>query len=944
MAVARWRRVDLHAHTPFDHSRRWGDGARKERDKGLGTVEGQARAWLDQCADAGLDIVAVTDHHMIEGFDHVTTHLQSWHAETGHSLVVLPGVELTVDGCHFLVVGDPGERDRISQLIGHAFQNRNPFRSDGTPELASIGIRDLALFIQEAVDSGGSLLGLPAHIDKGKGLSEELSGLLRQHAFAHRAWSGFQVRGEDFDQSKDLLRLWAAAALFGRPPGALSDSQAQQFEAFVTRNETRGSWPLVDASDPTNLDELGAVHTWMKMSATGVEGIRQALLDPESRLRRHQDPPPRPPETWIERIEIEGVGVEGPSAVAAGLDVELSPSLNALIGGRGTGKSTIIELLRWALDRDRLDDLPREDSEVGRRVKGFLEDVVTADTRVRLVLRCDDRPVEVVRTRDGCEARWADTDDPSAVADVRALVEPRILSQRQINEIAAGDEAIRREIDHVVGDELRDLVARRRDLVRRLEQLQEQRRDLTQRLAERTTVETEIERLQGQVAAIEQEADSPTLATYRQCQRQERWLTDLREAIEQAGEAVPADPLLNEQWPSAPPDGPATEPLSELAQRAAERRASIEEARRELVQRIDGLRELVTDVQEGPFAELKNPLEVQYREVVARLEEQGLELGQLDALHAKLAVQRRKAEGLRELPQRLEELEAELTETWEKLLALHVERGELRRAIAQRLQDAGADIRLRTLPFGDEEEPVAQRDRWFGGTGMRGRDWENLVAWVHHGDGHDDEGSDPEVPARRWRRLVEALRADAAQLRAGATTAEHVRALSDGELTGNVEGALAKVEPDRFDDMERFLPEDHVTALFRDGSGEFRPIRQASLGQQSTAVLSLLLSVGSGPLLLDQPEDDLDNRYIYEVVVELLRDRKQERQIVAATHNANVPVNGDAECIVALDGSETADGGMQVGTLEHEGMKAVVSNIMEGSEAAFRLRRQRYGY
>jgi chorismate mutase len=878
MTVAKWHKVDLHAHTPFDRSRNWGKAANKARDKGFESVESQARDWLDQCAEAGLDIVAVTDHNTLEGFDHIAARIEEWRAETGHRLLVLPGVELSVGGCHFLVVGDPDERNRIERLIGTCLGNRNPFLHSGEPEEAAIGIRDLAHFIQEAADAGGSLLGLPAHVDKSKGLTEELSGLLRERVFAHRAWSGFQVRGKDFKRSKDLLGLWAAASLFGRRPEDLNESQSQQFQAFVARNRARGSWPLVDASDPENLKQLGAVHTWMKMSAPGVEGIRQALLDPESRLRRHQYQPPSPPDTWIQRIEIRGVGVEGASIVSDVLDLELAPSLNALIGGRGTGKSTIIELLRWALGRDRPDDFPRDDSEVGRRVADFLQDAVTGDTRVRLVLRCDDRPVEVVRTRDHHEARWMDADDPATAADVRTLVEPRILSQRQINEIAAGDEAIRREIDHVVGDGLRDLLERRQELVRRLGQMQERRGELTQRLAERAKVETEIERLQGQINAIEHEAASPALPTYRQCQLQERWLTELLQGIDQAAETVPADPLLNEHWPSAPPEGPASELLSDLAERAGEHRSGIEEVRRQFAQRINRLRELVIEAREGAFAELKSPLETDYREAVARLEEQGLELGQLDALHARQADQRRKAEELRELPQRLEELEAQLASVWGELAALHGERRALREQIAESLKEAGADIRLRILPFGDEQEALEQRGRWFGGTGMQQRDWEALVAWVHQGEPSGCETPDPEARARRWRRLVEALRTDSEHLKTASGTADQVRALGSVGLTANLEGALTKVEPDRIDDMERFLPEDHVTALFLDDSGAHRPIRQTSLGQQSTAVLSLLLSVGSGPLILDQPEDDLDNRYIYEVVVELLRDRKRGRQ------------------------------------------------------------------
>ncbi|CEP67945.1 P-loop containing nucleoside triphosphate hydrolase [Moorella glycerini] len=110
------------------------------------------------------------------------------------------------------------------------------------------------------------------------------------------------------------------------------------------------------------------------------------------------------------------------------------------------------------------------------------------------------------------------------------------------------------------------------------------------------------------------------------------------------------------------------------------------------------------------------------------------------------------------------------------------------------------------------------------------------------------------------------------------------------------------------------------------------------------AILSLLLSAGDQPLIIDQPEDDLDNRYVYEVVVQLLRQRKFFRQIIVATHNANIPVNGDAELIVAFGVENRLGTVISAGSIDQSEIKEHVSTIMEGSAEAFRLRRERYGY
>ncbi len=116
------------------------------------------------------------------------------------------------------------------------------------------------------------------------------------------------------------------------------------------------------------------------------------------------------------------------------------------------------------------------------------------------------------------------------------------------------------------------------------------------------------------------------------------------------------------------------------------------------------------------------------------------------------------------------------------------------------------------------------------------------------------------------------------------------------------------------------------------------------MGQRSTAILSLLLAAQRDPLIIDQLEEDLDNQYVYDVVVDLIRKRKFFRQLILVTHNANIPVNGDAELIIRL-GVGGALGYVQVaGSIDRPDVKEQVSLVMEGSAEAFRLRRQRYGF
>lgn len=123
-------------------------------------------------------------------------------------------------------------------------------------------------------------------------------------------------------------------------------------------------------------------------------------------------------------------------------------------------------------------------------------------------------------------------------------------------------------------------------------------------------------------------------------------------------------------------------------------------------------------------------------------------------------------------------------------------------------------------------------------------------------------------------------------------------------------------------------------------------LEDLSAGQKATAVLLLLLLESDAPLVVDQPEDDLDNRFITGDVVPKMREEKRRRQFVFSTHNANIPVLGDAELIAGL----TASGGQakiprdQLGSIDVTTVRELVEEVLEGGKDAFELRRLKYGF
>ena len=125
---------------------------------------------------------------------------------------------------------------------------------------------------------------------------------------------------------------------------------------------------------------------------------------------------------------------------------------------------------------------------------------------------------------------------------------------------------------------------------------------------------------------------------------------------------------------------------------------------------------------------------------------------------------------------------------------------------------------------------------------------------------------------------------------------------------------------------------------------KFIPLSNASAGQKTTTILTFLLAYGSQPLLLDQPEDDLDNRLVYDLIVARLKVAKSKRQIIVVTHNANIPVNGDSEYIVSMDSETNIIQVNQTGTMDDKSIRQEICDVMEGTKDAFEMRAKKYHF
>ena len=146
--------------------------------------------------------------------------------------------------------------------------------------------------------------------------------------------------------------------------------------------------------------------------------------------------------------------------------------------------------------------------------------------------------------------------------------------------------------------------------------------------------------------------------------------------------------------------------------------------------------------------------------------------------------------------------------------------------------------------------------------------------------------------------------------------------------------------PDLYD-LEAELFDDSLEMTMFD-NGQPKPVEQLSEGQRATALLPLILRTSSCPLIVDQPEDDLDNSFIFQVLVKHVLELKTQRQLVFVTHNANIPVLGEAEKIVVMHMDHpTKAAPPRIGSLDER--KGDILLLLEGGKEAFEYREKRYG-
>lgn len=841
-------------------------------------------AMIRSCKEQGIEVISVTDHYRWEE----SIGLIKEAREAG--LFVFSGVEaVTKDGVHYLCLFNPDKDNMIERFIGQCgIQN--------STDLSPIGKFDSIELMACAREWGG--ISIAAHVaaDCG-GLLKKLTGQTRINV-----WT-----------SKELLACALPASIDNAPENLKSILENK--DASHRRDRPIA---VINAQDVNNPDDLGKPGSscFIKMSEISVEALRQAFLDPNSRIRLHTDFTPEP------HTEFLAMTWEG--GFLRDTAVHFNSNLNVLVGGRGTGKSTLIESIRYVLGLEPVCD------DTTKSHQGVVLHVLRSGTKVSLLIRShhpSKRYYTIERTVPNPPVIKDEVGNILALTSKDILPGVEVYGQHEISELTKNPEKLTLLLDRFI--EKNHLLSSQKNQLRLdLERTRSRTLDIRRQISaidERLTALPGLEETQKryQEAGLEERFKEKSLLI-----DEENILKLITERLEQIDKvyqslqnALPIDTsFLSSNILQNMPNGSLLAEVETILARLSVSLKTVAEQQASIIGTANSEIKLIIQ----QWEEYRKRVEESYEALLRELQSSKIDGGEFILL-------RRQITDLQPLIAKREEMQRELValererrnhlDNWENLKA--AEYREIEKAakkVSRKLKDK---VRV-GVTMGGNRAPL-----------------ERLL---------QEEVGGLKAAIEKLRDRPELSLPDFAQkCREGKDSL-----IKHYKFPPGAAEKIAQASPDIFMRIEeQALPaitRIELNTASENDSPTWQSLDELSTGQKATAVLLLLLLESEAPLIVDQPEDDLDNRFITEGIVPIMREEKCQRQFVFSTHNANIPVLGDAELILGLSASGEGREGLakiipqNMGSIDTHAVRELVEDILEGGKTAFEMRRSKYGF
>ncbi|WP_455047587.1 TrlF family AAA-like ATPase [Mogibacterium diversum] len=890
MAIAKWYKIDFHTHTPE---------SRCFPDKSI-----TAERWLQGAKDSGLNAVVVTDHNsvgFIREIEKVKNKFEELNPIKGNLFKVFYGIELCVSAefTHILIIFD--DKMSVTEIEDAVISCLGLKRTDWANTEINVSEDKLKKLCQEYENK---VFVIPAHFASNKGLGTcRINAIKKYQEFVK--FSAVEVRNstdvKEYNNKLDNKVINEAVLVTGSDNPSNKDEAQHSIEGF------------------------GKIFTWIKVSDLSFNALRQVFIDPEHRCINWLDleaigidyNPNNIPFNYISGIDFKGI------SHMTDMNIRFSPHLNCIVGGRGTGKSTLVEAINYGVGNES--DLKRCNlMEKTFDKRGVISTFFNFGEVKAYKANC---------TRNGKQTILTIEDD-NGVVDNPPEFKIDFYGQKEIfglieddNDISSSDiSPLIKLIDDKVKAELFSYKDDIENSISSMVSLSNNYKANRKKIQGMPGIKAEIEKSEAilkkfQASGIEnarteyEQTDNVIKTINEKIQTEKEVINESIQRFSELKEDLNRDILvLLEKLGS---DDENIQIVTEL-----------KNINDEIITHINNKMNSLSKLEEKfNSSNIYNKLKVDYEKYKKAVEEVNNTGGEnIDYIQNQLQNNRNRYDQLNQLQQQQLSLKEEIGKSICDFVEKRIRLSDKRKRV---IRELGLDtIKIEIVPLGHISRWKANLQKEFGKEGVFDSEFEKLSENVLSKNNNFEN----------YKKFLEFLLID--------DTGEIECLYEDIKTDSRFNKLwLDKHKNDTLSSMVKIIPEDKVNIKILEDSVEI-DINDGSPGQKSAALLAFILNSGDSPLVIDQPEDDLDNSLIYSLVVTSIRKMKKKRQIIIVTHNPNIPVLGDAEGILILDrdsfGKVTFRKDKKVGCIEEQVIKEGICEIMEGGEAAFKKREEKY--
>lgn len=680
----------------------------------------------------------------------------------------------------------------------------------------------------------------------------------------------------------------------------------------------------VKGSDAHSIDEMGRSYTWVKMSEPTFDGIKHALLDPKHCIIRSPQTPPAFPSEQITQISIKSKLCKDHSG--SPISIRFSPWYSALIGSRGSGKSTIVEAIRLGLRRDNDKYIPQEQR---KTIEQFKNGVFETDSEITIEYR---------KINDLYKLTWSNQEtklyhkDESGQWQLEDTYSPSrfpisIYSQKMLYEIATEPDAFLSVIDSSSVVNFEDWNKTRIALEDSYKRSSSEHRQAIRNLEELTVIQGQYDDVKRKLGLLENAGLKVLQERLSQLKTIEQNLVkniSSQELLVSELNIIKNQNALNIHEGLTPEEAEFNKHIIEFYKAYMDDLNTI----------VGKYTEKLIQIKSHPYyLEIQGEIQKNTEELNAKIDE----LASVNITPDELNTLLNKEQELSLKLSGKEALEQDIQNKLDIKTRLFTEIFEHRKLLTK-LRNSFIDslnldeLKIRILPLSSSPDSIRESYQKYSSIERFSNsilDEENSNTLLYELNSINKFLPDNET--KRYEEIEKIKQYH-----------EDLICHSDTESFQNVHGTLKKriqeMSPEQVDNLRCWFPEDGLEIRFKDSEDQFRQLDTASPGQKSASMLSFLMSYGTDPLILDQPEDDLDCGMLATSVIPAISKNKQRRQIIIVSHSAPIVVNGDAELIIAMKQQAKRLEPFVTGGLQLKNIKEFICKQMEGGETAFKSR------